>query len=183
MNIKKVIITSSIVAGIGAIVYGLYRFYKYQVSLAMEYCYKITNYKFNALDQNGINMDLFLKIENKSDFIITILGYDLDILVNGKNVGHVVSKTQYTLLNKSITEIGINVLFNPLSSFSLVDVIALLTYAVTDKSKFIIEVKGTISGKMNFIQIKNFPIDIKMSLADILAPEDPNKPKTVCDIK
>jgi LEA14-like dessication related protein len=183
MNIKKIVVTTSVLAGIGAIVYGLYKFYKYQVSLAMEYCYKISNYKINALDQNGINMDLFIKIENKSDFVITIVGYDLDILINGKDVGHIVSSSQYTLLNKSITEISVNVLFNPLASFNLMDVVSLLSYAATDKSKFIVEVKGTISGKMNFIQIKNFPIDIKMSLAEILAPEDPNKPKTVCDIK
>jgi hypothetical protein len=183
MDAKKIIITTSIFAGIGAIAFGLYKFYKYQLSLAMQYCYKISRYNFNALNQDGINMDLFINIENKSDFSVTIIGYNLDILVNNNKVGTVISKTQYTLANKSITEIGLNILFNPLTSFNLTDVISLLGYALTDKSKFIIEVKGSLSGKMNFIQIKDFPIDIKMSLADILAPEDPNKPKTVCDIK
>jgi len=183
MNIKKVLITTSVLAGIGAVAYGLYKFYKYQVSLAMQYCYKISNYKFNTLNQDGINMDLFVKIENKSDFVFTIVGYSLDILINNNKVGTVISKQQYTLANKSITEIGLNVLFNPIASLNLTEAITLVSYALTAQSKFIVEIKGTFTGKMNFIQIKDFPLDIKMSLADIMAPEDPNKPKTICDIK
>jgi LEA14-like dessication related protein len=178
---RKIIITIGIMSGLSALVFGLYKFYSYQISQALTYCYKLTRLKFNKIDTNRINLDLFLKVRNNSDFIVDLNGYSFEISINEKVVGKAESTMPVTVKNNGVTELGVNLNFDPIQMFDLAYVIKLISYALDDKTKFIIKVKGVLHAKMQFIPI-SMPINITMNLAEITAPEDPNNPKQVCNI-
>lgn len=182
MNIKQVVIGTSLIAGVVALVYGLYQFYTYQISQALKYCYKISSVSFNKISLNNINMNVGVLIMNKSDFVVNLTGYSFDIYLNEKLITTAKSNQIQTIANNSVSEIVANVNFEPSKFFDLSYVAQLLIWAVNSKDKIVLQIKGSFSAKLNFIQIANYPVDFKMTLAEILAPEDPNNPKEKCDI-
>jgi hypothetical protein len=68
-----------------------------------------------------------------------------------------------------------NIKFDPLKFWKESDALALVIYATTSRKNFIIRVNGYLSAKMNFISIANMPIDISMTLDEILNPPKPNQ--------
>jgi LEA14-like dessication related protein len=94
---KKVLLFS----GIGLAGFGLYRYFKYQVNLALNYDYKIKKFKVLKYDNKNIDISLEIEIENKSNFDIIINEYDLKIFFKGQNIGSTKTKTPFTVLPKS----------------------------------------------------------------------------------
>ena len=66
--IKKVLI----VGGVGLAGYGLYRYFKYQVDLAMKYDYKIKNFKYLGISGNDVKVSATIQISNKSNFKLNV---------------------------------------------------------------------------------------------------------------
>ena len=62
--IKKALI----IGGVGLAGFGLYRYFKYQVDLAMKYDYKIKNFKYLGIKGNDVNVSATIEITNKSNF-------------------------------------------------------------------------------------------------------------------
>jgi LEA14-like dessication related protein len=180
---KKVVIFSAIIAGLAGIGYGLYRFYKKQIDLALSYCYKISGAKFNTVTKNRINLDLMVKILNNSAFQADLTGYDFDVFINGKFIAKIAGSKAQSIASKGVSELGLNIDFNPDKVFNADDLMKLITWYFTDKANVVIQVRGSFSVRLNFIKVSEYPIDVKMSLADITAPEDPKKPKQICNIQ
>ena len=63
--------------GIGLAGFGLYRYFKYQVDLALNYDYKIKKFNIDSYDNDNINVSLELEITNNSSFEILVKEYDL----------------------------------------------------------------------------------------------------------
>ena len=167
---KKTIIGISLLVGITGLIVGLYLFYKKQMALIMGYCYKIANVNFNSIGVNNIDMDITMRFRNNSDFIIDVTGYSLDVSVNNNYVATVQSNYKQTIANKSVSNLTFNAKFNPAQFFGSADLLGLVVSATTDQENFIIEVKGSLSAQVNFINVSNIPIDIKTSLYSILNP-------------
>jgi len=90
--------------GIGLAGFGLYRYFKYQVDLALNYDYKIKNFKILNYDNENINVSLELEIVNNSAFEILVKEYDLKLFFKGKNVANAKSKIPFAVLpNNSLT--------------------------------------------------------------------------------
>ena len=101
--LKKVLI----IGGVGLAGYGLYRYFKYQVDLAMKYDYKVKNFKYEGISGNDVNVSATIEITNKSSFKLTINSFDLELLFNGKKFADVVSTKAVTIEpNKSFDVIG-----------------------------------------------------------------------------
>jgi LEA14-like dessication related protein len=101
--LKKVLI----IGGVGLAGFGLYRYFKYQVDLAMKYDYKIKNFKYLGISGNDINVSATIEITNKSNFQLTINSFDLDLLYDGKKFANIVStKTILIEPNKSFDVVG-----------------------------------------------------------------------------
>ena len=161
---------------------GLALYYKHQLDLAMQYCYKITNFKPLKVSKDLISFELYMKLENKSSFAVSLQGYAFDIYLNDKKISHVESKANQILKNNGVSEMHFTVNFDPKSVWDLSYIIQLMTYFITDKSKIKIRCVGKLDAKADFIPIRAFPLDITMTVADILAPPDPKAPKNVCNI-
>jgi len=99
-----------IIGGIGLAGFGLYRYFKYQVDLAMKYDYKIKNFKYLGIKGNDINVSATIEITNKSNFKLIINSFDLKLFYNGKKFSDVVSKKQTIIEPNSsfeVTGVGI----------------------------------------------------------------------------
>jgi len=84
--------------GIGLAGFGLYRYFKYQVDLALNYDYKIKNFKVLGYDNENINVSIELEIINNSSFEILVKEYDLKLYYKGKNFADTKTKTPFAIL-------------------------------------------------------------------------------------
>ena len=104
--IKKVLI----IGGVGLAGYGLYRYFKYQVDLAMKYDYNIKNFKYLGIDGNDVKVSATIQITNKSNFKLVINSFDLDLYYEGKKFADVISTKSVTVEPNSsfdITGVGV----------------------------------------------------------------------------
>lgn len=131
--IKKALI----VGGVGLAGFGLYRYFKYQVDLAMKYDYKIKNFKYLGVEGNDVKVSATIEITNKSNFSLEITSFDLDLYYNGKKFADVVSTK--------------NIIIEPNNSFDIIGV-------------GIINVNDLKEGLPTFLSdvIKQKPIDIEV---------------------
>jgi LEA14-like dessication related protein len=130
--------------GIGLAGFGLYRYFKYQVDLALNYDYKIKNFKILGYDNDNINVSLELEITNNSSFEILVREYDLKLFYKGKNFATTKNQVPFVVLpNNSFnlkTEGVINVKESQISAFSFVkDILA--------KKPIKVEVNGFVKVK------------------------------------
>ena len=90
--------------GIGLAGFGLYRYFKYQIDLALNYDYKIKKFKVESYDSEKINASLEIEVINKSNFQILVNEYDLKISFKGKNFANAKKTTPFLVLpNNSFT--------------------------------------------------------------------------------
>ena len=165
---KKTVIRFAMITGLLGVVAGLYFFYRRQVALAWAYCYKISDVKFKKISKGHLLFDIFVKVQNKSNFQVDFMGYDFKVYINGKQVSEIKQVDNPTTLeHKGITEFQVPVDFSPEKLFNVMDAIVLISYIMSDKSKFIIQVVGDVTVKMNFVK-KTVPFNIKYSLSEIL---------------
>ena len=172
MNFNKNLIVGSIIIGLGLLGIGIYAFYKRQIALVTNFCYKLANLKFINLKIDQVTLDLTVKFKNQSDISVGLSSYNFDVYINGNFITNISSTSDAVILANAVSSLVVRIDFNPSSVFDLQGAGKLLYQALTDKSNFIIEIKGTVSAKINFVKINNFPLDINMCLADILAPSN-----------
>lgn len=104
------------------------------------------------------------------------MSYNLDVFLNGIKVVNIKTNTNIDIIPMKAINFDAPVNFDPRIKFTLNDIVGLLANYLnpSGKSKIIFDIKGVISVKIfGFIPIKNIPIDISESLADMLAT-DPN---------
>ena len=99
--------------GIGLAGFGLYRYFKYQINLALNYDYKIKNFEILRHNNENIDVSVELQITNNSSFEILVKEYDLKLAFKGKNFANAKSNTPFAVLPngsfKLKTEGSINV--------------------------------------------------------------------------
>ena len=174
---KKGLIVSGFIVGLGVLTYGLIKWYKYQIGQALNYCYKIKSYEIVKFDLNKILMNIKLLIRNRSDFDMDLYGYDIKVFINGINIAILKNNIAQKVNNNSLSLITLTVDAIPKNLFKNIQQLTeLILYTATDRKKVIIKVEGTVSAGSSFIKVRDLPIDISMSLDDILK-DDPNKEK------
>jgi LEA14-like dessication related protein len=87
--------------GIGLAGFGFYRYFKYQVDMALNYDYKIKNFKVLGYDKDRINVSIEIEIKNNSSFEILIKEYDLKLFFKSKNFATTKVTTPFAVLPNS----------------------------------------------------------------------------------
>jgi len=87
--------------GIALAGFGLYRYFKYQIDLALNYDYKIKNFVVLGYDNDKIKTSIEIEIKNNSNFEILIKEYDLKIFFKGSNFASAVTKKSFLVLPNS----------------------------------------------------------------------------------
>ena len=169
-----------IVASVAAIGYGIYLFYKRQVALALQYCYKLHGIKIFHVRKDSINFEIGVKIQNRSNVTVTMNGYDLDVYMNEKKIANVKSDKRFIIAQSGISEVAFEVDFDPSKIFDAKYLLTILAYWLTDQSRIVLRVTGTLNLSMDFIRMKDFKFDYQTTVQEIVnsAPDTNMK----CDI-
>lgn len=179
--VRKSLIGVGIFTAISAVAIGVYLFYKRQVQLALQYCYKVSNVKFIKVAKDNITLQLFVKIQNKSDFIVELKGYDFTVSLNNKEIAKIVSEKSETLKAQAISELSFMVTCNPADIYDPDYLANLIVFAITDKTKLVLSVNGIIHAKMNFVNIKKLKFNYTANAKELLTPSKDTE-KVKCDI-
>lgn len=149
----------TLIVGIGIYVY---RQYDHLVKAGK----KLIGAKVHNLSLSGVNATVYVEIDNKGDLSVDVIGQDYNIYVNDKFVSNVKVKDDIRINSngKSILPLTIN--FNPQTV--LMAGLVNLTSILSDKSKIIISVKGSLSIKTGVLSVKNFGFNVDMTLAEIV---------------
>jgi len=173
---KRYIIIAIVVIVLAGAYFGYIQYIK-----AMNYCYNINakKTKVNNIGIKSISIDFAIDFKNNSDLEANIDGYQFDILLNGIKVSGATSNTQVIMKPNSLTTIIIPININPESLLSkqLVN-LKTLSDIVSNRSNVIIAVNGSVSGGVLGIKVKQLPIQLSYSLAELLTPN--TTPKIKC---
>lgn len=179
MNAKKTVIGIGIIAGLIAIGIGISKLLKEQVRLLFSYCYRIKNARIKSFKADSVEMDLIILLRNQSDITVDILGVDLDVYIEGVKVTQIKDSELITWKARSVSDVGFNIKFSPKDIFKSSELSKLLVKAAYNYKDLSVRTVGKVSVKHSFIKAKNVPLDITMTIADILK-DDPTLEK--CEI-
>jgi LEA14-like dessication related protein len=90
-----------IIGGFGVIGFALYRYFKAQVELALQYDYDIKNFNVISVEDNRVNVSVDFDITNKSNFEIMLNSYDLEFYYKDIPFGNSVSTKPIRVLPNS----------------------------------------------------------------------------------
>ncbi|MDD5013543.1 MAG: hypothetical protein PHW73_00390 [Atribacterota bacterium] len=170
---KKGLIIAGLIIGLGALAAGFYAFYRRQIYLALQFCYKLHQITPITFSKNKVELKILLKILNRSSFDINLTGYDFDVYMNSIKLTHIKSNKENKILPNSSSIIELYVVINPKEVFSTSEWVKIFEYFITDTSKVIIKVTGQLSAKLNFISMKNLPVTYESSMKELMKPADP----------
>ena len=98
---KKVLLFGGIaIAG-----FGLYRYFKYQIDMALNYDYKLKNFEILGQDGDILKVSATFVITNKSSFKVDVTGYDLQIFFKDTPFARTVNTEKITIQPNSSFEI------------------------------------------------------------------------------
>jgi LEA14-like dessication related protein len=98
---KKVLLFGGIaIAG-----FGLYRYFKYQIDLALNYDYKLKDFKVISQIGEVMKVSAVFEITNKSSFKVDVTGYDLQLFFKGIPFAQTISKEKTTIQPNSSFEV------------------------------------------------------------------------------
>ena len=93
-----------IIGGIALAGFGFYRYFRYQLDMALNYDYKIKRFKIINVNQNDVTAEIEVEITNNSAFQVEVKGYDLNLFFKGQNFAKAKSKESFIVLpNNSFT--------------------------------------------------------------------------------
>lgn len=98
--------------GIALAGFGLFRYFKYQVDLALNYDYKIKKFNIDSYNSDNINVSLELEIVNNSSFEILVKEYDLKISFKGKNFANTKNNVPFVVLPNNSFDLKTNGVIN-----------------------------------------------------------------------
>lgn len=91
--------------GIAIAGFGLYRYFKYQIDLALNYDYKLKDFKIISQVGDIMKVSAVFQITNKSSFKVDITGYDLKLFFKDIQFAQTVLTEKTTIQPNSSFEI------------------------------------------------------------------------------
>ena len=82
--------------------FGMYRYFKHQVNMALNYDYKIKDFKIDKIDGQNVTISLAVDIKNKSSFKVKIREYDFQLSFKGIPFANTKSNVEMEILPESV---------------------------------------------------------------------------------
>jgi len=165
---RNILIVGSILLFFGSIGFYVYS----NVKMSMKFCYKISGLKITSITSEKIDITLQTKIKNRSDFSVKLKSYKFNIWINEILVATVNQSLTQTIQNLAVSTLNIPVSIEISKlgklKFKQIHTLALLMF--TQPDKFIVRTEGVVSGEVQGVTVKDFPIDISMNYNEITAP-------------
>lgn len=169
--LKNTLIWGSIIALVGGIAW----YVKSNVVMAMSFCYRITGFRFisDPLNvSNGLKFEFDVKLKNWSEFKATVTSYDFDVSLNGVFLANVKNDTNTVIESNgiSILKVPVTVDLKKSTNVNIKQIVKIAADFWVDKSSLAITTKGHLSGKVGVLKVNDFPLEIKMTYPEIIAP-------------
>lgn len=113
------------VGGAGILGYALYRYFKVQSKLLLQYDYKIAGIKVKKFTLNELSIDLSIKFISKSDIEAKINKIFLNIFLEGKKVGFITETKEFVIPARGSSIVPLLISINPQLVFRNITDIAL----------------------------------------------------------
>jgi LEA14-like dessication related protein len=81
--------------------FGMYRYFKYQIDKALNYDYKIKDFKIDKIEGSDVTISTAVEIKNRSSFKIKVREYDLQLAFKGVNFANTRSSAEMEILPES----------------------------------------------------------------------------------
>lgn len=179
MSGLRIINTIGLVAGITGLGYGLYTYYKKQISIASQYCYKVAQIKPLNFTINSIKFELIFKILNRSLFGLTIKSYDLDVFLDGNFITTIKSENENVIHPSSSSFISAVVDINPSKILQSKVILSIASKYLYNKSNIIIQVKGSFKIKGGLIG-NNIVVNYTDNLQSLIDSSKESDSKMIC---
>jgi LEA14-like dessication related protein len=172
MDLKPILFGGVILAAIGV---GLWVYYNFKA--ALMYCYTLTNLSVSSVSNDEIDMSIGVMFQNNSDIDININSCNLDIYVNGILLANLNRNMDFNILPSTTQTINLPIkVKNDNVMKGWAKVISALSYYYISPNNLKIRVNGRFSGViLGLIPLKNYPIDIEMSYAEMTSPSATDK--------
>jgi len=170
---KKVLIISGILVGIGALAWYLKR----QANLLMEYCFNMVGYNITTLTRDRITIELKLQIKNKSDLEVTVNSYDFSAYLNGAYVTKIRSNKPQKIAPKGFSVLYLLIDVEPRKNKDLSNW-AFLSQILFDVANIKVKIAGGVSVSALGISPGVIPVDVEMKLKQMLP--DSKNPSPPC---
>lgn len=116
----------AILAGLGVIGFGIYRYFKKQIDLITDFEWKVINLSFDTVSPNLLKGKVVFRFTNKSDIELTITKFYLDLYLNGEYIGWLEDKNEFVIPARGFSDIPIGFSVNPqLVVKNVVDIVVL----------------------------------------------------------
>ena len=137
-----------IIGGIALAGFGFWRYLKYQMNMALNYDYKIKNFKVIKVGTTDVTAEVEIEITNNSAFQVEVKGYDLKLFFKGQNFANVISKEPFIVYpNNSFTLRTTGVINLSKAKMSVIPFVQ----DVLAKKPINVEVTGTV--KVRFLKV------------------------------
>lgn len=158
---KKAIIP--ILSGLALITlaYGARQFY-----LLYKATFKVVRTRIKSITAGQISLVIVAEIDSKSDVSAIINGQHYDVFFNNELVSRIDAVEKIHINSNGKTLIPININFNP--SAIIKTGIANIANLILDRTKVTIQIKGYLSLKVGIVEMKNYPVDIKYTLQELI---------------
>jgi LEA14-like dessication related protein len=98
---KKVLL----IGGVALAGFGLYRYFRYQVDLALNYDYNLKDFKIISVDNENVKVEATFALTNRSNFQVEVKAYDIDLFFKDKQFANTASDTSIMIQPNSTFEV------------------------------------------------------------------------------
>lgn len=133
--------------GLGGIGYGVYYYFTEQLKLALNWDFKITDFKLNSITSQGADIDLIISVLNKSSFAVEVKDYDIDVLYSGVKIANAKNDSRFTVQADSWFDVPTSAYISFDSAKGILGDLG--TTLLNNKP-----IKITVKGKMNILIAK-----------------------------
>ncbi|MHA1474991.1 MAG: LEA type 2 family protein [Promethearchaeota archaeon] len=150
--------------GLGGIGYGVYYYFTEQLKLALDWDFKVSDFKLNSITSQGADIDLIISVLNKSSFAVEVKDYDIDVFYSGVAIAKAQNDNRFTVQADSWFDVPTSAYISFDSAKGILGDLGMTLLA----SK---PIKITIKGKMNIL-IANIPKEIIFNAKDIMVSQN-----------
>ena len=150
--------------GLGGIGYGVYYYFTEQLKLALDWDFKVSNFKLNSITSKGADIDLIISVLNKSSFAVEVKDYDIDVLYSGVEIAKAKNDNRFTVQADSWFDVPTSAYISFDSAKGILGDLG--TTLLTNKP-----IKITVKGKMNIL-IAKIPKEIIFNAKDIMVSQN-----------
>lgn len=156
----------AIFGGIGIGLIATMAYFSKQARLLQDACYTVTGAVIHQMGFNKFSFSMLVNISNKSDINFTVTNQRYNIYINKMLVAKIEREDKLVVIANGKTTVNIDVDFNPQDL--LKQGMENILYLINDKEKIVIEIKGYLSLRAGMVKVKDYEVDERISLAELL---------------